>query len=52
VIDKLIMWIVWRMPKRVVYWCAIRVGAYATQGRYSKQNVPSLLFMDALQRWQ
>jgi hypothetical protein len=50
--DKLRMWIAWRMPKSVVYWCAVRVGAHAIQGKYSNQNVPELLFMDALQRWQ
>jgi hypothetical protein len=50
--DKLRMWIAWHMPRSIVYWCAIRVGAHATQGKYSNQNVPELLFMDALQRWQ
>jgi hypothetical protein len=32
-------------------WCAIRVMAHATQGRWSNQVVPDLLAMDALDRW-
>lgn len=50
--EKLIMVIVWSLPKNLVYWCAIRVGANATQGEYSNQIVPDLKFMDALKRWQ
>lgn len=38
-------------PRRLVYWCAIVLGANATQGEYSSQVVPDLLFMDALKRW-
>lgn len=39
------------LPKSIAYWCAIRVGAHATQGQYSDQEVPALTFMDALKRW-
>jgi hypothetical protein len=50
-IEKIWMWIAWRLPHTLVMWCAIRVGAHATQGEYSSQVVPDLTFMDALQRW-
>jgi hypothetical protein len=50
-IEKIWMWIAWRLPHTLVMWCAIRVGAHATQGEYSSQVVPDLKFMDALQRW-
>lgn len=50
-IEKLIIAIAWRLPRRLAYWCAIRVGAHATQGKYGDQVVPDLKFMDALQRW-
>lgn len=40
-----------RLPRRVVYWAAIRLMAHATQGRWSSQNVPALRATDALQRW-
>ncbi len=41
----------WLMPRRLTYWCAIRVLAHATQGKYSNQEVPALSAMDALKRW-
>jgi hypothetical protein len=50
--EKIVIALAWRMPRRLVYWCAIRVGAHATQGPYSKQEVPALTFMDALKRWE
>jgi hypothetical protein len=49
--EKLQMTIAWRMPRWLAYWCAVRVMANATTGRYSKQVVPDLNAMEALQRW-
>lgn len=40
------------LPRKLVYWCAIRLGAYATAGKYSNQIVPDLTFVDALKRWE
>lgn len=45
-------WIAARMPRWLVYHCAIRLGVHATTGEYSSQVVPELTFMDALQRWE
>lgn len=39
-------------PDRMVYWCAIVLGAHATTGEYSNQEVPRLTFCDALKRWE
>ena len=50
--DKWKLWIIHRLPKWVVYWCAIRLGAHATCGKYGNQNVPELKFMEALKRWE
>jgi len=50
--EKLVMWMAWRLPRKVAYWAAIRVMANATQGRWSHQLVPDLLAMDALARWE
>lgn len=33
--EKLTMLIAWHLPKYLVMWCAIRVGAAATQDEYS-----------------
>jgi hypothetical protein len=49
--DKIAMKLAWLMPRKLVYWCAIRVGANATQDKYSNQVVPELVFMDAIERW-
>lgn len=49
--EKIIMYVAWKLPKRLVMWCAIRVIAHATQGEYSTQIVPDLTAMDALKRW-
>ena len=50
--DKLSMFIAYRLPSRVVYWCAIRLLAHATTGQYGNQIVPDLLAMEALKRWE
>ena len=50
-IDSLMLKLAWLLPRKLVYWCAIRVGANATQGKWSNQIVPDLNFMDALKRW-
>lgn len=50
-IDKFLMFIAFRLPKRLVMWCAVRVIANATTGAYGNQIVPELSAMDALDRW-
>lgn len=49
--DQFYLWLARRLPRRLVMWCAVLVGANATQGVYSTQVVPDLTFMDALKRW-
>lgn len=49
--EKMWIWIAWRLPRPLVMWASIRLGAHATQGSYSSQVVPELGFMDALKRW-
>lgn len=44
--------LIWKLPKSLVYWCAIRLGAHATTGEFSNTVVPELSFMDALKRWE
>jgi hypothetical protein len=50
--ERLWMQLAWVVPKRLAYWCAVRVGVNATQGKYSDQEVPALMFMQALERWE
>lgn len=49
--EKLAMKIAWLLPKRVVMWAYVRVGAHATTGEYGNTVVPELSMMDALKRW-
>lgn len=50
-IEKVQMWIAWKMPRWLVKWCAVRLMANATQGEYCHQIVPNLSAIDALKRW-
>lgn len=50
--EKLIKWLVCKLPESVIYFSAIRLAAYATQGKYSDQVVPELRLFDALERWE
>lgn len=51
-LDKILMKLAWLLPRRIVMWCAIRVAAHATTGKYGNQVVPKLSAMDAIQRWR
>ena len=44
-------WLAYRLPRRVVYWVLIRVGAEVTTGQHGNTIVPELTFMDALERF-
>ena len=50
-IESLNRWIAWRLPKSLVYWCAIRLLAHATTGKNSR-SPNGLNFMDALTAWE
>lgn len=49
--EKVIMWIVWRLPKWLIYYAAIRLFAHATTGKYGDTVVPDLTMALACQRW-
>ena len=51
VMREFIRWAVKYFPKRVVYFCAMRVIAHATTGKYFNQIVPDLTAIDAVERW-
>ena len=50
--ERFWMWLAWKMPHDLVYWCAVRLIANATSGAHSSQVVPDLRAMDALKRWE
>lgn len=48
--EKICVWLAWKMPDRLVYWCAVRVGAHATGvGFNSHPDMTSVSV--SLQRW-
>lgn len=49
--ERILIWLAWRTPRSLVYWCSIRLMTHATVGRYSGQVVPELTAMEALKRW-
>lgn len=49
--ERLQLWIVYCLPRWLIYWAGIRLIAHATQGKYGNQVVPRLTAMDALKRW-
>ena len=50
--DKLLRWVAYRLPKRLVEWSTIRLIAHATSGQFSNTVVPELTAMEALIRWE
>jgi hypothetical protein len=51
-VEKIQMWIAWKLPRWLVRWASVRMIAHATTGRYSTTVVPEISAMDALQRWE
>jgi hypothetical protein len=44
-------WLAWRLPRRLVYWSAVRLFSRATVKEYSETEPGKLLVVKALQRW-
>lgn len=44
-------WLAFRLPRPLVSFAAIRLGAHATSGPWSRCSPTDLLYMDALRRW-
>lgn len=51
ILDKLAMEIAWLIPKRLVYWCTIRLFAYASTNKWSNEQITSIPIDVALKRW-
>jgi len=50
--EKFLFWLAGRLPKKLTYFAAIRLVAFAIQGKYSKTVVPKLTAMEAIHRWE
>lgn len=49
--EKIQLWIVWHLPKWVIYWATIRLVAFATSKR-SEATPDEMKMMDALKIWE
>lgn len=49
--DRMIRFVVWRLPRRMVMWAGFRIILHGTTGQWSRQEVPAPTAMDAMQRW-
>jgi len=50
-LERVWFWLSGRSPRRLIYFCGIRLAAHATTGHYSDTVVPELTIMEALERW-
>jgi len=48
--DRILLWLAWRLPRRLVYHCAVRLSSHA-HPRFGKDEVVLLTMMEALRRW-
>lgn len=48
---KILMGLVWLLPRSIVYWCYIRVHAYATSHKYSDKHPDEVTWNMALKEW-
>jgi len=50
-VDRFFKWLASVLPRRLIYWCAMRLVVHATTRKYSSESVPDLRAMDAVERW-
>ena len=50
-VNRFYSWLSFRLPRKLVYFCAVRLFAEVTTGKYSSTVVPELTVIDALKRF-
>jgi len=51
ILDRFWMWLAWRLPKRLVYQCANRVGAHTSTGKLAHKPYPNITFFEVMETW-
>lgn len=52
-LDKFYLWLAFRLPRKLVYWCAVRLIAHATtQPAYQNMEPNRIGCMEALDEWK
>lgn len=49
--ERVVMWVAWHLPRKLVMRAYCRVGAYATTGKWSSTVTTEITMMEALRRW-
>ena len=49
--ERIWQFLAWHVPAKLVYFCVVRAGAYASQGQWSGEEISSISIMKTLQRW-
>ncbi len=44
-------WLVDRLPKKLIYFCFMKVMVHATTGKYGNTEVPNITGMEAIKRY-
>lgn len=50
--EKVGVFVAWHLPRFIVYWCAIRLFAHGTAGRWGNTDPGKMDCMEALKRWE
>jgi hypothetical protein len=50
--EKVLTIIAAMIPRKIVYWCGVRMVSHATTGKYSSQVVPELTIDQLFTRWE
>ena len=45
-------WLVWMIPRKVVYYCGVRLWCHATTGKYSDTVADEVTMNEILTRWE
>ena len=51
-VEKLIMAVIWRLPRRAIYFAVIRVWSHGTTGQFEGTHPDDLGWGEALRRWE
>lgn len=51
-IDRVVRSLAWKLPRRLVMWCFVRVVAHATAGEWGNSSPTEVNTMEALNRWE
>ena len=51
--NKIAQWIAYHLPRRIVYWCAIRATVHATiaKSEWQRDDVTKITIPTVLSRW-